>query len=279
METEVKESQVEVIARKSGLEKSKAQQILDKFKGFFQIAADWEERIKVIQVTDASQVEDMKLARTARLVLKETRIAAEATRYNLKENHLREGQVIDGIAKTLKGLLIPMETHLKNQEDFIKIQEEKKVEAHRISVEKRMEEERLALEKATMEKEEAERQDRIRIQKEELDRKEAENERLRKEAEVLQKRMLAERKEAQDKRNALAVKEKKKREAVEEEARIEREKMAEERRENAKKQQEAVEKEHKARAEAERQRREKERLEKLKTTCPECGATFTRELK
>jgi len=161
--------QLSVIVAESGLETTKAKIILENFQDYFDIAAEWEARAKTIKVTNASQVTDMKIARTGRLFLREKRIAIENTRKQLKEQALREGKAIDGIANVLKGLIVPIENYLDEQEHFVEIQEQKRIEAERIEAERKAEEERKAREKA-----EAEERERIRI----------ENERLKKEAEA-----------------------------------------------------------------------------------------------
>lgn len=53
------------------------------------------------------------------------RIEIEKTRKSLKEQSLRKGQAIDAIARFLTSLISPIEDHLRLQEDFLKIQEEK----------------------------------------------------------------------------------------------------------------------------------------------------------
>ena len=97
-------NELQVIVEKSGLEPTKAKTILEKFQNYFEIAAEWEKKSKVIVVTKATQEADMKLARVGRLFLKEKRIAIEKTRKELKEQALREGKAIDGIANVLKAL-------------------------------------------------------------------------------------------------------------------------------------------------------------------------------
>jgi len=74
-------------------------------------------------VTSPTQVAEMKMAREGRLFLKEKRISIEKARKELKEQSLREGQTIDAIAKILKNLIEPIESHLETQEKFIEIRE------------------------------------------------------------------------------------------------------------------------------------------------------------
>jgi len=193
-----------VIVQKSGLDKPKAQVLLDNFSDYFQIASEWEKKAKAIIVTDASQTAEMQMARAGRLFLREKRIHIERTRKQLKEQALREGKAIDGIANVLKALIVPIEEHLEKQEKFVEIRAAEEAEQARLEAERKAELERKA-------KEEAERKERERIR--------LENERLKKEAEARERKIQAERKKAEAARKA-----------AEEKARIEREKIEAEKR-------------------------------------------------
>lgn len=125
----MEENKLQVIIEESGLEKSKAQVLLEKFGNYFAIAAEWEKKAQTLVVTDVGQKTEMKMAREARLFLKEKRVDIEKTRKVLKEQSLREGQTIDSIAKILTNLISPIETHLEAQERFAEIQEAKRVAA------------------------------------------------------------------------------------------------------------------------------------------------------
>ena len=173
------ENQLQVIVQESGLEPSKAKYILEKFQDYFEVASEWEKKAKALVVTNESQVTEMEMARTGRLFLREKRIAVENARKNLKEQSLREGKAIDGIANVLKALIVPIEEYLEKQEKFVEIREEAKREAKRIEIEARMaEEERIAAEKAAAE------QERLRV----------ENEKLKAEAQKKENALMEERK-------------------------------------------------------------------------------------
>ena len=235
-------NELAIIVKESGLESAKAQVMLDKFSDYFKVAADWEIRAKTIIVKDASQIVDMKMARTGRLFLREKRIAIESTRKELKEQALREGKAIDGIANVLKALIVPIEEYLEQQERFVEIKAAAEVEARRIEIEKRIEEERITKEKA-----EAEERERIR----------KENIRLQKEAEEREKAIAAERAKVE------AERQRKEKELAEERVRVEAERQAE-----------------REKAEAERAKVEAEKAAveaKLKAiiTCPKCGHKFS----
>ena len=176
-------NQLITIVNKSGLEKTKAEYILEKFQDYFKIASEWETRAKGIVVTSDDQTVDMEMARVGRLFLREKRITIEKTRKELKEQSLREGKAIDGIANVLKALIEPIEKYLDNQENFTK---------NRLIAE---ENERLRLERERLEKEEFEReQARIKAEIEKQERIKAENERLKREAIEREKLAEAERK-------------------------------------------------------------------------------------
>lgn len=117
----MQESNLVTIVEQSGLENSKAQTIMDSFNNFFEEAKKWELKAKAITVTDIAQVDLMKKAREVRLALKDIRVNAENTRKELKEQSLREGKAIDGIANVIKALIVPMEEHLEKQEKFAEL--------------------------------------------------------------------------------------------------------------------------------------------------------------
>lgn len=280
MET-LQENQLEIIVKESQLESSKAQFILENFKNYFEIAAEWEQKAKNLIVTRADQSAEMQMARTGRLFLREKRIAIEKARKELKEQALREGKAIDGIANVLKALIVPIEEYLDKQERFIEIEQEKKDTALRLEIEKRMEEERIA-----KEKQEAEEREKIRIENERLKKEALEKEKaLAEERKKQEAKLAAERAKAEEERNkqeAILAKEREKANA--ERAKAESEKRAIE--EKARKEKEAQAKkvaEEKAKAEEisrkklEAERKEKERLLdilKNQIECPSCHHKF-----
>ncbi|MBT9166537.1 MAG: hypothetical protein DDT25_01225 [Chloroflexi bacterium] len=174
-------SQFEIVVRDTGLAPAKAQVLLKNFQHYFELAGEWEQRAKTLVVMDETQTIVMKLARAGRLHLREKRLAIERTRKELKEQSLREGKAIDGIANVLKALIVPIEEYLGQQENFVQIREAERVEAKRIEAERLAEEARIATERA-----EAEERIRIRL----------ENERLRAEAQEHEKVLRAEREAA-----------------------------------------------------------------------------------
>jgi hypothetical protein len=114
------------------LEKSKAQIILEKFEDFFQIAAAMEKEANAIVVIDKDDSDGMALAKSKRIFLKNKRVAMEKMRKELKQQSLREGKTIDAISNLIKALITPLEDHLQKQENFAKIQEQKRIEALKV---------------------------------------------------------------------------------------------------------------------------------------------------
>lgn len=242
------ENKLAVIIQESGLEETKGQVMLEKFSGFFDMAARLEKQAKDIVVTSPNQIAEMKMARSLRLFLREKRLEVENTRKRLKEQAIREGRAIDGIANVLKALFQPIEDYLNEQEHYVELQ--RKREEERWLAEKREQEE-----KERLKREEAERQEAIRIRKE--------NERLQKEKKAIEEKARKEREKA-------------------EKARLEQERKAREEREALlREQREKEEKARKEREEIERQREaEKKKREEAEKrlrsmiTCPNCGHKF-----
>lgn len=93
------------------------------FMPLFNEADDAVRKAKEITVTDAGQIERIQLARSMRLHLKNIRIEVESQRISLKQESLKKGKAIDGMANIIKYLIFPAEEHLKKQEEFVKRQE------------------------------------------------------------------------------------------------------------------------------------------------------------
>lgn len=120
------ENQLIKVVELNGLEKSKSETIVNHFQSFLVKANSLEQEARLIIVKDASDVEEMKKARETRLELQKIRVNAEKTRKQLKEQSLREGKAIDGMANIIKAVIVPLEEHLQSMEDFVEIQENKR---------------------------------------------------------------------------------------------------------------------------------------------------------
>ena len=100
------------------LDLADAAQLRSAFEQMFAQADEWVARAKGIVVTSEDQKHEMRLARESRLALKDIRVNAEKTRKRLKENALRYGKAVDGVANIVKALIQPIEEHLLEQETF-----------------------------------------------------------------------------------------------------------------------------------------------------------------
>ena len=192
------DNQLQTIVRESGLEPTKARTILTLFQNYFEIADEYAIKAKAIVVTDGSQTAMIEAARDVRLFLRDKRIAIEKARKELKEQALREGKAIDGIANVLKALIVPIEKYLETQENFVQLkaqgeaderervfQESEKKRLEEEIEAKRLEDEKIRLENERLKWEAKERNDRLAARERErmvAERKaNIEKERIRKE--------------------------------------------------------------------------------------------------
>lgn len=117
------EEQVKLVCVETQIEPTVAESIYADFSGLFKQAEEWKTKAAALVITDASQVREMKIAREARLALKDIRVTAEKKRKALKEDSLRRGKAIDGVANILRYLVEPIEEHLAAQEQFVERKE------------------------------------------------------------------------------------------------------------------------------------------------------------
>lgn len=125
MQTVEKTNQLVEVVDQSGLEVQTAKSLKENFLPFFEQAEEWKKKSEELIVTDVSQVREMKMAREARLALKDIRVNADKTRKALKEDSLRYGKAVQGVYNVIEYLIVPIEKHLEEQEKFAEIQEAK----------------------------------------------------------------------------------------------------------------------------------------------------------
>jgi hypothetical protein len=117
-ELTVVESKLEAAIQQAQLEPSTAQGLLDRFRPLFAKANEICATAESLRVTDATQVTEIKQARSLRLALRAVRIDAEKTRKTLKEDSLRRGKAIDGVYHVLEYAVAPVESRLLDMEEF-----------------------------------------------------------------------------------------------------------------------------------------------------------------
>jgi hypothetical protein len=269
-------NELAVIIGSTGIERDKAEGIWLQFESFFRDVSDCAEKVSGLEITDVSQKEEMSLARKTRIELKNIRVAAEKTKKQLKENILKEGKFIDSTYNLIANTTKPIETDLLEKEQFAKRKEEERirrivseressllllgVDVRFLDIAKMSDGEFSALlEKSTREHEERlyaerkaeeERLAREKAEAEERSRIEAENARLRAEAEERERQLLEERAKLEAERRARDEAERRERDARELAERAEREKHAAE-----------IRKANDAAAKAQRELREKQEAE------------------
>ncbi len=96
---------------------------------FFVQAEDWRQKALAIKVESADDKRSMKFARESRLALRECRIKVEKWRKEAKEESLRKGRAIDGLANIFKDAVEPIEAHLLGLEQYGERLEAERLEA------------------------------------------------------------------------------------------------------------------------------------------------------
>lgn len=96
-----------LIVAETGLEKETANMIVARFVQFMEQIAEWETKAKTLVVTDVAQIEEMRQAREARLILKNIRVDADKVRKELKEDSLRYGRAVQNVYNAIESLYQP----------------------------------------------------------------------------------------------------------------------------------------------------------------------------
>ena len=100
--------------------------VKNSFMMFFEDASKIKEQAEGLVVTSIDQTDKMELAKESRLALKTIRCSVEKKRKELKDESLKKGKAIDGVANIIKKLISPIEDHLQRQENYIKIIEDER---------------------------------------------------------------------------------------------------------------------------------------------------------
>ena len=106
-----------------GVEQKTALMLNESFNPFIEKAQEWTDIAMSLVVTSEDQTREMKMARQARLALKDIRLAADKKRKELKEDSLRYGKAVQGVYNIIEGFITPLEEHLEKQEKFAEILE------------------------------------------------------------------------------------------------------------------------------------------------------------
>lgn len=109
----------------SGLTKDKSEILTSKFGSMIEQIEEWKQKASGLTITDASQKEEIEIAKSGYKFIKGVRIDIEKTRKALKEDSLKEGKAIDLIAKNLTEQVSPLESELEEKARFVEIQAER----------------------------------------------------------------------------------------------------------------------------------------------------------
>lgn len=114
--------------QKENLPEQDALALQGSFAPFFREAERLKDQALSIVVVSADQKDVIASAREMRLNLKAIRTSTENARKNLKDESLRRGRAIDGMANVIKFIIVPLEEHLEAQEKFAEVQRQKEIE-------------------------------------------------------------------------------------------------------------------------------------------------------
>lgn len=87
--------------------------------------AEWREEFMPLAITDINDSRTLQVVHDARMVIKNTRVAVEKKRKELKADALKYGQIVDGEARRITALLLPIEEHLAGEEDRVTFERER----------------------------------------------------------------------------------------------------------------------------------------------------------
>ena len=97
--------------------------------------AEMSERYLPLQISGIDDAEGLQAVHSARLVVKIHRIQVEKVRKELKADSLAHGRRVDGEAKRITALLMPIERHLSDQENAVVAEKERIKNAARLKAE------------------------------------------------------------------------------------------------------------------------------------------------
>lgn len=95
-------------------------QVNDAFAPFEAQFKEWQDKAKMITVTDVSHKDGMQQAREARLALRGVRTSVDKKRKELKDDSLKTGRLIDSIGNRIIDAIESIEKDLQEKEDFEK---------------------------------------------------------------------------------------------------------------------------------------------------------------
>ncbi len=120
------------IIKTSGLSDVKQNALFLSFDDYARKANEWKEKADAIIVKSEDDKVAMKEADTARKIIKNIRVDIEKKRKELKDSSLKEGQLIDKIARSLKELIEPIEADLTYKASYAELMQKEREDKLRI---------------------------------------------------------------------------------------------------------------------------------------------------
>lgn len=106
------------LAAQNNVTENVALEVIDALSPFVSQAGEIARAAEAINVTDATQVSEIRKARTLRLQIKACRVEADKARKGLKETSLKRSQFIDAAGRHVAALIEPVEERLTAMEEF-----------------------------------------------------------------------------------------------------------------------------------------------------------------
>jgi hypothetical protein len=125
METTTIDNELLPAISETGVDTEIQQMLVERFTPFLEQVREWKQKAETLVVTDISQTAEMKMARVARLAIRDIRLDADKTRKELKEDSLRYGRAVQGVYNVIEAAISPIEKHLEEQEKFKEREEAK----------------------------------------------------------------------------------------------------------------------------------------------------------
>ncbi|MCL6100999.1 MAG: hypothetical protein M1292_00690 [Bacteroidetes bacterium] len=117
------DNQLVKVITESKVEQPTAIFLQNSFLPFYEKLTEWTKKANALVVTDVTQTREMKMAREARLALRDIRVDADKKRKALKEDSTRYGKAVQNVYNLIENLIVPAEKHLEAQEKFVELQE------------------------------------------------------------------------------------------------------------------------------------------------------------
>lgn len=119
------QNQIQLFIDQNAVDQDIAKSLEPIYSPLFQQVKEKEKEAQELVVTSVDDKEKIARARELRLFFRDIRTATEKKRKEMKEESLRKGQAIDGMANIIKKFIEPLEVHLQTQENFAAIQAER----------------------------------------------------------------------------------------------------------------------------------------------------------